>query len=489
MRRNNRESSVRVKLLIPIIIVNIFTFLTIGAVIDSTVRRNLIEQGRDSARSIGNLTVSQLDLEDIKHVVSERKRDEAYWRLFHKLEEVEEKTDIVWAYLLMQDKERNTFNYLVVTTDTDENAFEEVYPEYMEDARRSFEDPNYYSERIEYSRYGKLLTISVPVYDESGEMIAVLSVDYNAAKVINASAKVKFFISVMCVAFSIILSLISILLINTLLDRLNIVGNKMKELTSNQGNLTQRLEDNSNDEIGQITRNMNEMLEYIQSTVLIISLSSNRLSNSLKKLTVSVEESVQGTVDASSAIEEIHEMMQNTCAGVEMFASMIAGMKESIARVCQQVNAGQVQAKKYHAQAEQAVKMIDNCKHTVRVMEEGLAKEMQQVLDPVSESVSVIDVKLNTVANLYLEGANDLMERYSNIQQEMSLLEEGIHAIDAATSEVRNSIDNNTNELAQVADTILRLNQIIHHNQDAVEESIMLTRKLSYEVNKFIYES
>jgi len=49
LRDNRRGDSIRAKLLIPIIIVNIFAFLTVGAVISSTVEKNMIEQGRDSA--------------------------------------------------------------------------------------------------------------------------------------------------------------------------------------------------------------------------------------------------------------------------------------------------------------------------------------------------------------------------------------------------------------------------------------------------------
>jgi len=332
---------------------------------------------------------------DIQSVKEKKQRDEAYWRIFWKLKEVEQKTDVIWAYLMVQDGE--SYRYLVVTTDTDDTAFEEEYPEYIEFTKKAFQKPYYYSDRIEYSRYGRLLPISVPVYAEDGSIAAVLAIDYNAEKVLRSSFKIKTVISMMCVVCSILVSLISVILINHFLERLNLVADKMEELTSSRGDLTQRLESGANDEIGKITRNMNEMLEYIQSTVLTVANTSVQLRKSMEKLAESSKESTQGTENVSEIMKDMNAMMQRTNESVVQITTLTTSIQGVIEVVERQIMHGQEGAKESLKVFDSISEQVEEKTNVVKSKTEELMKNLNSKIEQSKDAIKMEELSENLI--------------------------------------------------------------------------------------------
>lgn len=200
--KNKIKFGIRAKLIIPLIIINIISFGIMGAVIYKDVRSKLIDSGRNSALSIARYTASLIETDALHNVSLKQERDDDYWSIYNTLSNAEQKSDIVYAYVVGKFNEE--FKYLVVTTDTDETAFEPVLSEYVQETKKAFEKNEYCTTDIDYSEYGTLLTASVPIYASDGSVFAILQVDFDASNIVKSVKEVADVIFISCISLSVI---------------------------------------------------------------------------------------------------------------------------------------------------------------------------------------------------------------------------------------------------------------------------------------------
>ncbi|WP_167958786.1 methyl-accepting chemotaxis protein [Anaerosporobacter faecicola] len=567
-----RQKTIRTKLLIPIVIINMFAFVFMGVSVYRGVSKELINAKRDAALSIARYTLGNIAVEDIEHVSQNLKRDDTYWSIFNKLAYTEEVTDITYAYLI--GRMDDSFRYLVVTTDTDETAFEPVYDEYLDFTKTVFEDVDYFSYEIDKTDFGSLLSATVPVYSSDGEVIAILEVDFDATDVVNARKHLSLILAISCIVVSCISIVIVTIILNKILRRLKTVGNKLEDLSSNNGDLTQRVNINSNDEVGKIGRELDKMLEYIRDVIKNISGVSEKLQDSMTSLEQSTGESTEGVENVSSIMQEMSAMMQQTNASIEQIASSITVMKQNVADIYQQVDDGQKQANDILMQAESIVKnaklqteemketteqitssvnskieesravtqieklsnrileiadqtrllalnasieaarageagrgftvvaeeisqLSNNSAQTAKEIQEISAIVIQAVKELASESDNMIKFvsektiggfnELLNVGNQYQNNANDIQLLYTELKQKANLLEDGMNEINQATLEVTETIEENTKNIGQVADTTIQLSNMINNNHTMANTNMELINDLNNEMNKFKY--
>lgn len=144
----------------------------------------------------------------------------------------------------------------------------------------------------------------------------------------NAHALLKYFV-IMTVLFMLISGIIANLIIRQTLKPLTVINQKVKELSSSKGDLTQRLNIQTKDEVGELSTNFNLLLDNLQNLIKTIlkkgdsvsfnatSLSSNaeQMSSMANNVTMSVQEVAESLMEQNESqlknVEYIKEIANN----------------------------------------------------------------------------------------------------------------------------------------------------------------------------------
>ncbi|MDF2541340.1 MAG: methyl-accepting chemotaxis protein [Herbinix sp.] len=126
----------------------------------------------------------------------------------------------------------------------------------------------------------------------------------------------------------------------SVIRRIHTVTNLVKEISEGDGDLTKRIEIQSNDEIGSMTKYFNNFIQTVHKIVASVSLMSYEITKASDELLVSSEQSAATSEDVAQAINEIAKsttyQAQNTLEGsnkLVQLGDLIEDSKDHIGKV------------------------------------------------------------------------------------------------------------------------------------------------------------
>lgn len=335
-RKKKFSLGIRSKLVIPVVIINLITCIFLSATVYMKIKDYMVDRTGRDALVAADLTAKMLDIDMVEAMISSGEQDENYTALVDVLVKIEQNKNVAYAYILGQ--KGNSIYYLVTSTMGERSELNE---EWQADIWEVLEGKQYYQKEIEYyEEYGDLMTCYTPIYNENNEVVAVFALDYSAEGLKRQLYQILFIIVFITLLLSIVSAVCMIALLNRLLRKLNQINTKFKDLVSNNGDLTQRIEIKSNDEMGEIGTLMNELLEYIRNVIVNITGISDNLTTSMNVMHDSMNQSSTEVEMVSSNMEQISAMMQETYASIEQISSVIQKMKQSVVEVNHEVEEG-----------------------------------------------------------------------------------------------------------------------------------------------------
>ena len=116
---------------------------------------------------------------------------------------------------------------------------------------------------------------------EDGRVVAILGCDYDASDILYELKDTQTKTLMLTVEGLLVSVVLVFFIINNIVKGLNRVNNKLYDLVNNEGDLTQKLEIRSGDEMELIADNINVLLEYIRNIMRVIAANSVQLNNGL----------------------------------------------------------------------------------------------------------------------------------------------------------------------------------------------------------------
>ena len=101
------------------------------------------------------------------------------------------------------------------------------------------------------------------------------------------------------------------------------VNAKIYDLVHNEGDLTQKLDVRSGDELELIAGNVNELLAYIRKIMIGISSGSMRLMSSSRKMVDHLSSADESITDVSATMQEMSESMEETASSLKQITEAI----------------------------------------------------------------------------------------------------------------------------------------------------------------------
>lgn len=352
MKQKTRKAGVRVKILLPSSLLIIAICLVMGVSIFIHMEESMVKLGLEQADMAAALAVKQLDGDMVALIGKGSEGKEEYQKLLAQMRELREDCGVAFMYTLYTDGKQ--VYYGVDTDDTSgQSSPGEVFEVSYEELRDVFQGKEYVQDYIDHTQDGDLVSVYQPVLDSSGTVAAVLGCDYDAAHVVSALNEARRWViglGVICLVFSIICLNI---IVGRIMRSLRVVDKKIYELVHNKGDLTQKLEIRSGDEMELIAENVNALLEFIRQIMLNISNNSQNLAKSSEHVVKNLFAAEGNITDISATMEQMSAAMEETSSSLGHVHAAIEEIYNTIEGISQRADREKDSSKKIHEKAKE----------------------------------------------------------------------------------------------------------------------------------------
>lgn len=243
------------------------------------------------------------------------------------------------------------------------------------------------------------------------------------------------------------------------------IDSKLKELSSQEGDLTARLQVNSNDEIGTIATSFNKMLENLQHIINRVQKTSVEVQNASENILEKTNISREATIKVQSTMSNLNESIQSQAASMEESSTAMDDMAVSVQRIAESAT----------SVTELAVATSEQANDGNTVIQKSVS-QMTTIHDAVNATSEVVE-RLITHTK-YIDTA---VQSISNIAEQTNLL-----ALNASIEAAR--AGEQGKGFAVVADEVRKLaeqsktaatdiNQLLHQiQQDTETASSMMSQ-------------
>ncbi|WP_042356449.1 methyl-accepting chemotaxis protein [Bacillus rubiinfantis] len=279
------------------------------------------------------------------------------------------------------------------------------------------------------------------------------------------------------VAFSMVIAiLLSIFIIKSVVTPVNRVTAKLKEISQNNGDLTQRISYDSKDEIGELSSNFDLFMEKLHSIISEVADSSRIIASSSNQLTVSTGATTQSLEEFSNTIGQIAASTHEGAAAAEQTTATleaVASFSESTA------NASRNTAEKSRKAKEAAEDGADKISNVVSSITDiaAASTDVTTMINELDQSSKKIKEIIQIITGISQQ--TNLLALNASI--EAARAGEAGRGFSVVANEIRNLADQSNIAASEISE-LVKENQL--KSESAVKSVLSVERKITDGVEK-----
>ena len=405
MKQKTRKMSIRVKILLPASILILLLCLVMGMNSYRSINKGMVEMGVEEAEMAAQVAVSLIDGDLVAELEPGYEATEGYQTLLTSMRNVQQSLGLAYMYTLYTDGKQV---YYGVDTDKSELQAEvgKLFEKSYEDLAGTFAGEDYVQDYIDHSEYGDVISVYKPIKNSAGEIVGVFGCDYDASNVVSRLSAITqqvLFIAVICLIVSLILLGI---IIGQITKSLKIVNQKIYDLVHSEGDLTQKLDITSGDEMELIAENVNKLLEHIRGIMQNIAGNSLQLNHSSQNVVKNLSSAEVNITDVSATMEEMSAAMEETSASLNQVNESIGQVYAAVETISDSANRGKGSANGIMKKAEEIY--------------QNAVEEQQNARQQAQEMAAVVNEKIEK--SRAVEEISTLTTNIINITEQTNLL-------------------------------------------------------------------
>ena len=401
IKQKVRRISIWWKLLIPVNIVILLLCGTLGVFSYNTLEEEMIKMGQSQALTVATLGESELDPYIVSQITKPgMESTELYKSQQDILIEIQEKGNVLYIYTLYTDGKSVYYGIDADTTET-ACAIGEEFEVSLLELQTVFDGEPYVEPEIDESDGEAVLTTYVPITIDDGSIVAVLACDYDASNILyelQGSQTKTIMLTLEGIALSIV---VIFFIIRNIMKGLNGVNAKLFDLVNNEGDLTQKLEIKSGDELELIAENINAMLEYIRGIMMNIASGSFQLNSSSQMVASNLAAAQDSITDVSATMEEMSAGMEETSAALIEISNSILDISEEIDTINGRAEDGRDSSDAVMEKAagvyRNAISEQENAKRMADEMSESVNEKIEK--SKAVETISALTANIISITN------------------------------------------------------------------------------------------
>lgn len=412
MKRKTRGLSIKLKVLIPASIMIAVICLSMGISMYLNNKNGLIEMGVEEAYMSAKVVVHSIEGDQLAKVESGCEDEDYYKDILQELRDLKEACGIMYLYTLYA--EGNIVYYGIDAEESEEQAEvgEECETPY-EELADVFAGGEYIQDYIDVTEYGSTISAYLPIKNSAGKVVGVIGCDYDASTVNERLEKALVTVIGITVGSIAIAIILLTFIISRISKSLRTVDNKIYDIVNNEGDLTQKLDIKSGDELELIALNVNDMLEHIRLIMLNIAENSDTINSSTANIASELKDAEVDVSEVSSTMEEMSAAMEETTASINQINELIGEIFTSIDMIATKADEGKNTSEAIKTKAndvrEDAVLQQEDAKNQAMKMADA-------VNDKIEKSKAVNEINQLTADILNISSQTNLLALNASIE-------------------------------------------------------------------------
>lgn len=391
-----RGLTIRAKILIPSIIIVVLVCGLMGYNSYTRFEESMVRMGVEEADMAATIVADSLDANLLSEVTVGSEGTQVYQNLQGDLRKKQKACGIAFLYTLYTDGKKV---YYGVDSDEDAAKVGDEFADSYAELKPVFGGKEYIQDYIDHTEDGDLITVYKPIEDNAGKVVAVLGCDYDASSI---SAELQRAV-VQTLQIGGICLLLAILILTIIVSRITKglmqVNAKIYDLVHNEGDLTQKLDVRSGDELELIAGNVNELLAYIRKIMIGISSGSMRLMSTSRKMVDHVSSADESITDVSATMQEMSAAMEETTSSLNQITEAIDEIYLSVERIAGNADAGKVSSQEMESRASGANDAAAEGEKKANIETEKMAASLNEKIAK-SKSVEQIEVLTSNIIEI-----------------------------------------------------------------------------------------
>lgn len=391
-----RRLTIRAKILIPSIIIVVLVCGLMGYNSYTRFEKSMVRMGVEEADMAATIVADSLDAKLVYKVTVGSEGTQVYQNLQGDLRKKQKACGIAFLYTLYTDGKKV---YYGVDSDEDAAKVGDEFADSYAELEPVFGGKEYIQDYIDHTEDGDLITVYKPIEDNAGKVVAILGCDYDASSITAELQKAvvqTLQIGGICLILAI---LILTIIVSRITKGLMQVNAKIYDLVHNEGDLTQKLDVRSGDELELIAGNVNELLAYIRKIMIGISSGSMRLMSTSRKMVDHLSSADESITDVSATMQEMSAAMEETTSSLNQITEAIDEIYSSVERIAGNADAGKVSSQEMESSASGANDAAEEGQKKAKIETEKMAAALNEKIAK-SKSVEQIEILTSNIIEI-----------------------------------------------------------------------------------------
>ena len=464
MKRRTRKLSIKMKILLSTSLMVVGLFLVLGVSFYKSMENNMIAMGIEQAQVAAKVAVGSVDA-SVAGLQPGDEGSEDYERMLLSLREAKSICNMAYLYTLSTDG--NQVFYGIDTDETDsKSAIGEPFEYSYGELKPVFEGEIYVQDYIDSTEDGDLITVYIPVVDEGNRVVAVLGSDYDASEIVERLNHIRVWMIQIGVIGVLTALVVSHLIIRTITGSLWKVNQKIYELVNSEGDLTQKLQVRTGDEMELMADNVNALLKYIREIMLHISDDSHKLNESTKIVFGNLTSAGENVMEVSSTMEQMSAAMEESTATLSQIGESMGEVYTNINYIAEKAETGNQLTRDIKEKAQKIYNYAEEEQVNARTVVRRLADSVNEKIE---KSKTVGEINLLTEDIISITGQTNLLALNASI--EAARAGEAGKGFAVVADEIRQLADQSKKSTEEIKQILNEISGNSAHVENSLKES------------------
>jgi len=328
----------RITLQLTLLVIFATTLIVCALGVESILvtRRYLQKSAQQESISVARMAVALIDGDAFERVAAEGLESEDAEQILDILSKMLSSDSVKYLYT-MSYKNDETACYVIDADPEDPADFAEEY-EMEQEMLRAFGGEDVVSSEFTEDEWGRVLSSYAPIRNSAGKVVGIVGADIDANSIVRSLyIMIGGLVAVAVLALAAI-SVVAIGFARKLGHNFSNIDQAVADVASEDGDLTQKLEITSGDELEVIAGHLNSLLEKTRTTIAKVQ---------------------QDTADVNDAMQGIASGMEQSESAISVVDSTMGQMVESTEQIADSIQSVKDETNEVHSGAENIVVIVE----------------------------------------------------------------------------------------------------------------------------------